>query len=106
MKSPSGFSIIELLVVMSIFVTSILDIFGVSQFIVRAVGKAADRTQVAFLLEEGTEAVKYIRDASWKRYIQPRPLGEKHCLDFSLDKKKFFLTNPKDNKLLLRLNES
>lgn len=106
MQWRRGFSLLELLVVAAVFVTALVSIIGVSPFVVRAVARAADRTQAAFLLEEGVEAVRYIRDASWKNSIRPRALGEPYCLDFSADKKRFYLNNPRENKLLLRLNEA
>lgn len=60
-----GFAIVELLVVSFIISVAFFAITGASQRSLSLSIKSLHMTQSIFLLEEGAEAVKTIRDANW-----------------------------------------
>jgi Tfp pilus assembly protein PilV len=64
-KNNKGFLMIEVLVVASIITVSVLAILGVAERSLHASSKSAHTAQAVFLLEEGVEAVKILRDNSW-----------------------------------------
>ena len=65
MKFNRGFMMVEILVVASIMVVSILAAMAVAEKSVRVARQALHVTQAAYLLEEGAEAVRINRDNSW-----------------------------------------
>ncbi|TSC78050.1 MAG: Uncharacterized protein G01um101424_184 [Parcubacteria group bacterium Gr01-1014_24] len=60
-----GFMTIEILVAASIITVSILAAMAVAQKSVYVSRQAFHASQVAFLLEEGAEAVRILRDNAW-----------------------------------------
>lgn len=60
-----GFMIVEVLVAVSIIVVSILAAMAVAQKSVHVSRQAFHATQAGFLLEEGSEAVRIVRDRAW-----------------------------------------
>ncbi|MEK7081265.1 MAG: hypothetical protein AAB902_02670 [Patescibacteria group bacterium] len=60
-----GFMVIEVLIAVSIITVSILAAMAVSQKSVYVSRQAFHTTQAAFLLEEGAEAVRILRDNAW-----------------------------------------
>jgi type II secretory pathway pseudopilin PulG len=93
-RKQKGFSIIELVVVAGIFVASVASFFGASYIAFRAVTKASDKVQAAYLLEEGVEGVRYLRDISWKKFIDPQQLGYEKCLLFDSASRKYNISSP------------
>jgi putative endonuclease len=86
-KGGAGFTIVELIVVGAIFAVSVGAFFGAASLSFRAVSKASDKVQVAFLLEEGVEATRYMRDLSWTQNIISI-VGEK-CFYYDSSTSKF-----------------
>lgn len=64
-KLMLGFTLIEVVVACSIITVSMLSLLRVSERGVRLSGHALSKSQASFLLEEGVEAVKSIRDNDW-----------------------------------------
>lgn len=60
-----GFMVIEILIATSIIAISILAAMAVSQKSIQVSRQALHTTQAAFLLEEGAEAVRVLRDNNW-----------------------------------------
>lgn len=60
-----GFMMVEILVAVSIITASILATMTVAQKSVYVSRQALHTTQAAFLLEEGAEAVRILRDNAW-----------------------------------------
>ncbi|MBI2630718.1 hypothetical protein HYW73_00685 [Candidatus Nomurabacteria bacterium] len=60
-----GFMVIEILVAVSIITASILATMAIAQKSVYVSRQALHTAQAAFLLEEGAEAVRIIRDNAW-----------------------------------------
>lgn len=64
-KYTKGFMMVEVLVAVSIIAVSVLSAMAVSQKAVQVSRQAFHTAQAAFLLEEGAEAVRILRDNSW-----------------------------------------
>ena len=65
LQSRRGFMMVEILVAASIITVSILASMAVTQKSVSISRQAFHINQAAFLLEEGVEAVRTIRDNGW-----------------------------------------
>jgi|SRR3989344_4931450 len=79
-----GYGLIEIVVAIALVVTFVSSIAAAAHFELRAVNESARRSQVAFLLEEGVEAVRSIRDRGWTAGIQPLVSGTVYYPVFSI----------------------
>lgn len=61
----SGFMMLEILVVASIITVSVLAAMTVAQKSIYVSRQAFHATQASFLLEEGAEAIRIVRDNAW-----------------------------------------
>lgn len=83
-RKKAGFTLVELLVGLAIFVTVVISMYGVLSISNRAVTKAGEKHQAAFLLEEGMEAIRRFRDAGWDTNIATKTAGGTvYCLSFA-----------------------
>ena len=64
-SSTTGFMMVEVLVAISIITVAILSGMAVSQKVVQISRQGFHTEQAAFLLEEGAEAVRILRDNDW-----------------------------------------
>ncbi|MEK7227871.1 MAG: hypothetical protein AAB681_00765 [Patescibacteria group bacterium] len=64
-KTQSGFFLVEVVVATALVATIIIFMLGLVQDIVKVSQASLERTQASYLLEEGEEAVKTIRDDAW-----------------------------------------
>jgi Tfp pilus assembly protein PilV len=64
-KSTRGFMMVEILVASSIIVVSILAFMSVAQKSIYVARQSAHTAQAGFLLEEGAEVVRILRDNAW-----------------------------------------
>lgn len=69
-NTTNGFFLIEVLVAASVITVVLMFLLGSIQDSVDASKRSLERTQASFLLEEGAEAVKAIRDDSWSTNIK------------------------------------
>jgi Tfp pilus assembly protein PilV len=76
-----GFMIIEILIAISIITASILATMAVAQKSVYISRQSLHATQAAFLLEEGAEAMRLIRDDAWSN-ISSLSLATEYFLVF------------------------
>lgn len=65
LKKQSGFFLIEVLIATALAGGILVSLVGLVQNTVTISKKTLERTQSGYLLEEGAEAVKTIRDAGW-----------------------------------------
>ena len=72
-KENMGFMIVEVLVAVSIITASILAAMAVAQKAIYVSRQAVHATQAAFLLGEGAEAVRILRDNSWNNISSLTP---------------------------------
>lgn len=78
-----GFTLVEIIVVAGIFFTVVGTFYGASQIAYRAVNKARDNAMTAFLLEEGLEGVRSLRDLSWSKFIDLEVTRGEECFYFN-----------------------
>ncbi|MFA5936945.1 MAG: hypothetical protein WC822_03645 [Candidatus Paceibacterota bacterium] len=64
-KISGGFMMVEIIVAISIIIVSVLVAMSVTQKSVSVTRQSLHTSQATFLLEEGAEAVRIIRDNSW-----------------------------------------
>jgi Tfp pilus assembly protein PilV len=64
-KKNKGFMMVEVLIAVSIIVVSVLVAMSVTQKSIFVSRQSVHTTQASFLLEEGSEAVRTIRDNTW-----------------------------------------
>jgi Tfp pilus assembly protein PilV len=64
-KNQKGFLTVELVVATSVIVVATLVALSVAERSIKVSRRAFNSAQAAFLLEEGSEAVRVARDASW-----------------------------------------
>jgi Tfp pilus assembly protein PilV len=64
-RPQSGFGMIEILVAASIIALSVLAVMGVAQKSVAVARQSLHAEQAGFLLEEGAEGVRVLRDNGW-----------------------------------------
>jgi type II secretory pathway pseudopilin PulG len=64
-SSQKGFFLIEVVVASSVIAVVLILLLGSIQDMVEVSQRSLERTKASFLIEEGAEAVKSIRDDSW-----------------------------------------
>lgn len=82
-NTQRGFTIVEVLLAISIFV---LFLVAVAAYYKKILDVSKDTTyhiQAGFLIEEGFEAMKLLRDTSWSANIAPLAAGTKYYLDWN-----------------------
>jgi Tfp pilus assembly protein PilV len=68
----SGVGLVEAIVVISIASVSFAALLSSAVFFLRGGLASADRAQALYVLEEGVEAVRFLRDQGYTTYITPR----------------------------------
>ena len=66
-----GFGLVEVLVAVAIIAITSVSIFNVYTAYLRAELNNVKAVKAAFLMEEGLEVVRLLRDTSWTSYIAP-----------------------------------
>ncbi len=79
-KKNKGSLLIEVLVAAAIISTSVLASLGVFGTMARLQYRNTARIQASFLADEGIEAVKTLRNASWNTNIENLTIGSKYYL--------------------------
>lgn len=77
-----GFMMVEILVATSIIVVVILSVMAVSQRLIHVSRQSLHTAQAGFLLEEGAEAVRILRDNAWTN-VSSLVNGTTYYLDFT-----------------------
>lgn len=78
-----GTSLIEVVVGLAVIASALLLLGNIAQYSLRLVETSTMRLQAAFLLSEGAEAVKTMRDRGWTADISPLALDTDSYLEFS-----------------------
>lgn len=81
-NKKTGFGILEIVIGVSIISISLFGLIAVSQFSLRAINESSKNIKAAFLLEEGIEAIRILRDSSWQTDIASLTSGTTYYLDF------------------------
>lgn len=82
-RARAGFSLIEAIVGISIFSVFIFSLMLALQLSQRIASESVRNIQASFLLEEGVDAVKTIRDRSWISNISSLTSGTNYYLYFN-----------------------
>lgn len=90
--SKAGFTLVEVLVACSIISVSTLSLMHGAQKGITLSSDALSKSQASFLLEEGAEAVKSIRDDSWTTISNISP-NTPYYLFFNTTSNKWELVN-------------
>ncbi len=77
-----GFGLLEIAIGVSIISLSIFSLTAVSKLALKLTEESARNTQASFLLEEGVEALKILRDSSWSINIASLAPGTVYYLSF------------------------
>lgn len=64
-KSQKGFFLVEVVVAASVITVVLMLLIGSIQNSVEVSQRSLERTQAGYLLEEGAEAIKALRDSAW-----------------------------------------
>lgn len=78
----TGLGLVEVVVAIAMISITLFALGNVSRIAFRAVDESSHRVQASFLLEEGFEALKTIRDGDWND-VASAPLDEERFLVFS-----------------------
>ncbi len=81
-KKQSGFSLIEIVIASSILLTVVIFIFSAFTLSLSTSVKNTAHVQAAFLLEEGNEALRNMRDWGFTEYIGSLAYGTSYRLVF------------------------
>lgn len=81
-SKAAGFGVIEVLVAATIISTVIFSLFNVFVLANRLSEEAGSKIKANFLAEEGLEAVRYLRDASWQANLSGLSAGTNYYLAF------------------------
>lgn len=80
-----GYSLIEIVVAVGLVLAFVSSVVAASHFELRAVHESARRGKAAFLLEEGLEAVRILRDRGWSDNIALLVSGQTYYPVFSIN---------------------
>lgn len=80
-----GYSLMEIVVAVGLMMAFVSSIVAASHFELRAVDESARKGKAAFLLEEGLEAVRVLRDRGWSDNIGPLVSGATYYPVFSIN---------------------
>ncbi len=83
MKREAGFGIIETVIASAIIGGSLWALASVFLLSGSAVSLARERTQAAFLAEEGIEVARHLRDAGWNANISSLTPGQNYYFSFN-----------------------
>jgi len=78
-----GFGLVEILVGTAIIITLIVSLIGVTRFVSRLAERSLAETKASFLLEEGIEAMRAVRDNGWIQNLAPLSTGTDYYLDYT-----------------------
>lgn len=78
-----GFSLVEIIIACALLSAFTAGILAASNFELKAVDESAKLGRVSFLLEEGVEAMRIIRDRGWTSNIEPLAVNTAYYPVFS-----------------------
>jgi len=79
----SGIGIIEIIVGTGIISLSLIGIIVAFQLHFQSAIRNTQKIQAVYLLEEGVEAVRFLRDSGWSVYILPLSIGTQYYPEFN-----------------------
>lgn len=82
-KGKNGFGMLEIVIGAALISVSLFGVVAVSSASLKATENATHSIQAAFLLEEGMEVMRFLRDSGWNTYIAPLNTATPYYLNFS-----------------------
>lgn len=82
-KGKNGFGMLEIVIGAALISVSLFGVVAVSGASLKATENATRNIQAAFLLEEGMEVMRFLRDSGWDANIAPLNTGVYYYLNFS-----------------------
>lgn len=82
-KFNSGFTLIEILIAISALGIIVVSIAQMSQLFLHSARLSSSRVEAAFLLQEGAEALRHLRDTSWHDFIDTITTGTPNYILFT-----------------------
>ncbi len=82
-KNKQGLSILEIVVAVGIMSLVVFSLGRVNEVSLRLLSESSDRSKSSLLLNEGMEAVRFMRDKSWSQKISPLALEQNYYLAFA-----------------------
>lgn len=91
--SNSGLTLVEVVVATSIILAFLLVLFGVNNLYLRTAFLNTGSIKATFLAEEGLEAVRFLRDASWTDNLASLTLSTNYSLSLESNSWQISSTN-------------
>lgn len=93
-----GVSVVEVLIASAIMMTSVISIMGVYSGLTSIAIRNTAKVQAGMLLDEGAEALRFMRDVSWATNINPLANGTTYTLywDYSVENYGWRATTTRD----------
>lgn len=82
-KNNNGFGVAEIVVAVAVISLSVFGLLTVASVSLKTLRANTNNIQAAFLLEEGVEAVRVLRDSGWSANISPLGIGTNYYLSFN-----------------------
>ncbi|MEK7142527.1 MAG: hypothetical protein AAB818_03005 [Patescibacteria group bacterium] len=79
----SGFSLLEAIVGISIFSVFIFSVMLASQLSQKTASESVRNIQTSFLLEEGVDAIKILRNTSWSANVANLTIGTNYYFNYN-----------------------
>lgn len=80
---PKGFGLLEIVIGLAVIALFLFGVLAVARLSLRLSEENANNIKAAFLLEEGTEALKILRDAGWQQNIASLAISGDYYLSFN-----------------------
>ncbi|MBU1557539.1 prepilin-type N-terminal cleavage/methylation domain-containing protein [Patescibacteria group bacterium] len=80
-KKNKGISLIEVLIGLSILLVSLVSVISTYNFFLKVANNNTEVIKAEFLLEEGIESIRFVRDKSWSDFSNI-PVDTSHYLAF------------------------
>ena len=75
-----GITLVEVLIASAIIMAAVVALLGVHSLYFKTALQNTDILKATYLAEEGVEAVRFLRDASWSTHISPLTLNTNYGL--------------------------
>lgn len=79
----NGFGLLEIVIATAVIAVALFGLMAASRISLRLINETTRDIQAGFLLEEGVEAVKFLRDKGWEGNIASLTPGADYYLEFS-----------------------
>lgn len=75
-NNQSGFSVMEIIVAASLFVIFVAGIYQILIFSTKSIHQSARKVEAAYLVQEGIEVVRTLRNNGWAANVAPLVVGQ------------------------------